>query len=221
MNLLQKRFIGPPVEVMRLDILMQYYLKLGSGTAALRWTDPMGGGPLIQAHLVALLYGRVLRIHHETRKGLFSRVGDLALKNVRSKGAAGFDFSPWVIHADSGGDDYTLWPWLIIPPEQITAPKVYTATLKHGEPSSLSPSGMWIDLDVVLGQERIFVPSAALIAISGFSKACDRKTRFLLARLLWQMNLFWVSPNMVSFFSETLAYAAAYSAIRSGPFRIP
>ena len=72
MGLIRKLFGGSPgADVMRLDILMEYSVRMGGGAAALQWTDPMGGGPPIQAHLVALLYGRILSVHKETREELF------------------------------------------------------------------------------------------------------------------------------------------------------
>lgn len=209
------------IDVMRLDILMQYYPRLGSGTAALRWSDPMGGGPPVRAHLVALLYGHILCNHPESRGQLFARVGELAQRNVQSKGASGFEFAPWVLPAEWGGVGQTLWPWLIVEPEQITTPRVYSAVLKFGDPTASAPSGRWLQLDMPLELERVLAPSSALIAIAGFANSCDQPTRYLLARLLWQMNLFWGSSNMVSLFNEAVAYAAADKAVRSNPFRIP
>ena len=222
MGLIRKLFGGSPgADVMRLDILMEYSVRMGGGAAALQWTDPMGGGPPIQAHLVALLYGRILSVHKETREELFGRVGDLAMQNVRSEGATGFEFTPWVLHVGFGGGDHTLWPWEIVPPEQITAPKTYSAILKHGETTSRAPLGRWIHLDMAMELERVLAPSSALIAVAGLSTACDQETRYFLALLLWQMNVYWGSPHRVSLGSEALAYAAADSAIRSGQLRMP
>jgi hypothetical protein len=181
----------------------------------------MGGGPQIHAHLVALLYGRILCVHKETREELFSRVGDLAMQNVRSEGAIGFEFTPWVLHVGLGGGDHTLWPWQIVPPEQITDPKIYSAIFKHGEPTSRAPLGRWIHLDMAMGLARVLAPSSALVAITGFSRACDQETRYFLALLLWQMNAYWGSPDRMSVGSEALAYATADSAIRSGQLRMP
>jgi hypothetical protein len=209
------------VDVIRLDILMQYYPKFGCGIAGLKWTDPLGGGPLIQAHLVALLYGHILHLHHETRAELFARVGELAKQNVITKGATGFEFKPWILLAGMGEKTQQLWPWQIVPPEQVTAPETCSAILKLSEPTAKIPSGRWIEFEMAAGSERVFAPASALIAIAGFSQACDPVARYLLARLLWQMNLFWGSPNMVPLFSEAVAYAAAHSAVRSGPFHIP
>jgi len=209
------------VDAVRLDILMDYSIRLGIGTAAVQWTDPMGGGSPIYAHLVALLYGRILCVHKETREELFGRVGDLAMQNVRSEGASGFEFTPWVLHVGLGVSDHTLWPWRIVPPEQITDRKIYSAILKHGEPTSRAPLGRWIHLDMAMGLERVLAPSSALVAIAAFSRACDQETRYFLALLLWQMNAYWASPDRVSFGSEALAYATADSAIRSGQLRIP
>ncbi|HEY0719879.1 MAG TPA: hypothetical protein VGE50_01370 [Gammaproteobacteria bacterium] len=211
--------VSSAIDVIRLDILMQYYPKLGRGMAALQWTDPLGGGPLIQAHLVALLYGHILYIHRETREELFFRVGDLARHTVRNKGATGFEFAPWLLHEGVGGTTHTLWPWLIVPPEQITNPRIYSAILKLGEPTGKTPTGRWLQLDMAAGQERVYAPSSVLIAIAGLSENGDRTTRYLLARLLWQMNVYWGTPNQVPFFSEALAYAAAVSAIHAEPFR--
>jgi len=222
MGLFRKLFGGSSgVDVMRLDVLMDYSIRFGSGSAALQWTDPMDGGAPIQAHLVALLYGRILCIHKETREELFGRVGDLAVQNIRSEGATGFEFSPWVVHVGFGGGDHTLWPWEIVPPEQMTSPRIYSAILKHGEPTSRAPMGRWIHLNMAMGLERVLGPSSPLIAIAGFSRACDEETRYFLALLLWHMNAYWGSPDRVSLGTEALAYAAADSAIRSGQLRMP
>ena len=209
------------VDAMRLDILMDYSIRWGSGTAAVRWTDPMGGGALIQSHLVALLYGRILCVHKETREELFGRVGDLAMQNVRSDGATGFEFTPWVLRVGLGGGDHTLWPWRIVSTEQITDRKIYSATLKYGKPTSRAPLGRWIHLNMPFGMARVLAPSSALIAIAAFSRACDQETRYFLALLLWQMNAYWGSPDRVSVGSEALAYGIAESAIRSGQLRMP
>jgi len=211
------------VDAVRLDILMEYSIRLGRGTAAVRWTDPMGSGQSIQATVVALLYGRILCIHKETREELFGRVGDLAKQNVDSKGATGFEFTPWVLHVGFGGGDHTLWPWQIVSPEQIINPKIYSAILTYGEPTSSAPLGFWIRLDMAWGQEAVLAPSSALIAIAGFSRACDQETRYSLALLLWQMNVYWGSPDRVSVGSEALAYATAMSRLSnaSGQLRMP
>ncbi len=217
------------VDLMRLDILMEYIINQQVGCAALRWTNVQAamheGTEGIQAILVALLYGRILCVHNETRKELFSRVGDLAEQNVRSEGATGFEFAPWVLHAGLGAGDHTLWPWEIGTPEQLTRPtskpKIYAAMLKHGQTTKRAPLGLWIHLDMALGLERILAPSSALIAITVFSRACNQETRYFLALLLWQMNAFWQSPDGVSFCSEAVAYAAADSAIRSRQLGMP
>lgn len=222
MGFLQKLLGGMSgADAMRLDILMEYSVRYGTGTAALQWTDPMSGGAPIQAILVALIYGRTLINHKETREELFGRVGDFAMQNVRSKGAAGFDFSPWVLHVGRGGGDHTLWPWHIVPREQITNPKIYSAILKYGKPTPKAPTGRWLHLRMAMGLERVLAPSSALIAIAGFSQTCDQEMRYFLALYLWQMNAYWGSPNRVSLGTEALAYAAAHSAIRSGQLRVP
>jgi len=209
------------VDVIRLDVLMEYSVSLGMGRAALQWTDPMGGGAPIQTPLVALLYGRTLVNHKETRQELFGRVGDLAMQNVRSEGATGFEFSQWVLHVGLGGGDHTLWPWQIATPEQLTSPKIYSAFLKQGKPTSNAPLGRWLHLDMAMGLERVLAPSSALIAIAGFSRTCDQEARYVLALYLWQMNVYWSSPDRASIGSDALAYAAAHSAIRSGQLRVP
>lgn len=222
MSLFRKLFGGSSgVDVMRLDILMEYSVRFGTGKAALQWTDPMGGGAPVQALLVALLYGRTLINNKETRKELFGRVGDLAIQNVRSEGSAGFEFSPWVLHVGLGGGDHTLWPWQIVLPEQMTSPKIYSAILKHGEPTSRAPLGRRLHLDMAMGLARVLSPSSTLIAIAGFSRTCDQETRYFLALYLWQMNVYWGSPDRVSVGTEALAYAAAHSAIRSGQLCVP
>lgn len=233
MGLFRKLFGGSTgVDAMRLDILMEYFLRPGNGCAALQWTNPMGvytvreheGTEPTKAILVALLYGRILCVHKETRKELFARVGDLAMQNVRSEGATGFEFTPWVLHVGLGGGEHTLWPWEIGTPDQLTKPtskpKTYSARLKHGQATKRAALGRWIHLDMTMGLERILAPSSALIAIAGFSRACDQETRYFLALLLWQMNAYWGSPDRMSFCSEALAYSAADSAIRSNQLQM-
>ena len=158
----------------------------------MRWTTAPGvDSTPIQGTLVALLYGRILCIHKETREELFGRVGDLAMQNVRSEGATGFEFAPWTLHVGLGGGNHTLWPWRIVPPAQIIDPKIYSAFLKLGKPTSTAPSGRSINLDMAWGLARVLAPSSALIAIAGFSKDCDKEARYLLALMLWQMNVYW------------------------------
>ncbi len=218
-----RRLFGGPVgtDVMRLDILMDYDLRSGSGCAALQWLDPHGGGASIRAILVALLYGRILCCHKETRTELFRRVDELAIENVRSSGGAGFAFGSWTLRLGAIGGDHTLWPWTMLPATHLSAPKTYTATLKQGQPNTKAPLGRSLHLDMRFGLERVLAPSSALIAISGFSDACDEETRYFLALLLWQMNVYWRSPEGVSTGSEAVAYAAADSAIRSEQLKAP
>lgn len=222
MGLFQELFGGSsPIDALRLDILMDYSVRFGEGTAALRWTSSDVDSAPLQGILVALLYGRILCIHKETREELFSRVGDLAIHNIRSEGATGYDFAPWILHVGFGGGNHTLWPWRIVSPAQITSPKIYSAFLRLTKPTSTAPSGRSIHLDMMWGLERVLAPSSALIAIAGFSRNCDKEARYLLSLRLWQMNVYWGSPGRVSVGSEAVAYAAADSAIRSGRLHVP
>jgi hypothetical protein len=261
MGFFSRLFSGPPgFDILRLDILMQYSVLAGFGSAALRWSEPSGSenirqlssslgvspeefarsagvslssmpdipsildtpiGPGIQLDLVALLYGRTLCIHKETRAELFRRVDELAKQNVRTEGQAGFNFEPWVLHVGFGGGDHNLWPWHLTAPSNLHEPKVYSAVLKLGQPSRVAPLGRWIHLDMSFGQERILAPSSALIAITGFARACNQETRYALALMLWQMNAYWGSPKRVSLETEARAFAAARNAIKSGKLTVP
>lgn len=213
--------------VLQLDILMDYSITMGSGLAALRWTPLVKGEPLptgVSCSLVALLYGQVLCIHDETRSELFHRVQDLSIQYVRAQGNATLDFSPWTLHVGIGGGNHALWPWTMVPPDQIISPKAwkYSAYLKADRPNSRAPLGRWIYVDMPLGLERVLVPSSALIAISGFMRSCtDSEERLYLALLLSQMNAYWGSPERISFKSEAIAYAAAHSAIESSRVQLP
>ena len=221
MGFFKNLFGRPPgSDAMRLDILMDYRVGGGFGSAALRWYDPQGGGEPIKAILVALVYGRILCVHKETRAELFAKVDALAKENVRTEGKTGFEFAPWVLHVGLGGGDHTLWPWEMKHPI-MAKPKVYSAILKVGQASRAAPSGRWLDLSMAFGLERVLAPSAALIAIAEFSRECDQETRYLLALRMWQMNVFWGSPNRISLGTEALAYAAADKAVRSGQLRVP
>lgn len=222
MGLFQRLFgASSPIDALRLDILMDYSVRFGEGTAALRWTSSDVDSAPAQGILVALLYGRILCIHKETREELFGRVGDLAIQNVRSEGATGYDFAPWILHAGFGGGDHTLWPWRIVSTTKITSPKIYSAFLRLTKPTPTAPLERSIHLDMMWGLERVLAPSSALIAIAGFSRNCDLEARYLLSLRLWQMNVYWGSPGRVSVGSEAVAYAAADSVIRSGRLHVP
>jgi hypothetical protein len=211
-----KNLFGPRgEEAMRLDILMQYFVLNGFGSAALRWHDPMNGGEPIKAALVALLYGRILCIQKEARSELFARVDALAKENVRTKGAAGFEFQPWILQVGMGGGAQTLWPWEMKNP-YLAKPKIYSAVLRVGRPTWMAPSDAFLDLTMAWGLERILAPSAALIAIAGFSRECQRETRHFLALFLSQMNQFWGSPDRIALGTDARAYAAAHQALHSG-----
>ena len=227
MGFLKNLFGGPPgIDAIRLDIAMDYSIRHGSGSAALKWHELQGVGieneasEAVKGSLVSLLYGRILCVHKETRAELFAKVDALAKENVRTEGKTGFEFTPWVLHVGLGGGDHRLWPWEMKDPTLIE-PKVYSAVLKLGQPTSAAPNGKWIDLSLALGLERVLVPSAALIAIAGFSHECGQEARYLLALRMWQMNVFWRSPDRISVGTEAQAYAAADQAIRSGQMRMP
>ena len=212
---------SPVVEPLRLDILMDYSIRFGEGTAALQWISPGMDGTPIRETLVALLYGRILCIHKETREELFNRVGALAIQNVQSEGATGFEFEPWTLHVGMGGGAHKLWPWQIVSPSQVPDAKTYSAFLRLSKPSSVAPSGRSIRLEMKMGLNKILAPSSALIAIATFSRESDREARYLLALRLWQMNVHWGAAAKICAGSEAVACAAADAAIRSGQLRIP
>jgi hypothetical protein len=185
---------------------MKYSVELGRGKAGLRFDDPLGAPGSVRASLVALLYGRVLCVHEETRAELFLRVGAAAERVLRSEGRAPFGFDLWVMNV---GGAQTLWPWEIVEPSELTSATIYSATLKVCSPNPLAPLGRWVHLDMGWGLERVLAPSSALIAIAGLSALADGETRHYLAFLLQRMNGYWGSPQNISLNTEAKAYAAA------------
>ena len=90
--------------------------------------------------------------------------------------------------------------------------------------ASVGPSGppyFGINLEMAFGLERILAPSSPLIAISSFSQTTDQEGRYELALFLWQINVYYRSPDQISIGQEHLALAAATNAIRSGKLRVP
>jgi hypothetical protein len=220
MSLLRRLFGGvqgargrAEVDALHLEILMDYNLKEGSGRAALHWTDPHNGGPMIQAQLIALLYGRILCVHEETRINLFYRVGLKAFKVAVSGGATEMEPEPWSLRVDNR--DLSLWPWALVDANQLDNPKRYRATLKGITLAANAPVIKHIHLDMAFGLERVLAPSSVLIAMSAFSRHCGQEARHFLALLLIQMNSYWGDPDGVTVGSETHAYAAAEAAIRT------
>ena len=107
---------------MKLDVLMEYEARSGIGRGALAWTDPFEGGQDIQLHLIALLYCRILCVHRETQQQLFERVNLVAIDNVRTEGAAGYEFAPWRLNVGLGGGEQTIWPWELV---ELEKPKPF------------------------------------------------------------------------------------------------
>lgn len=200
---------------------MDYEPRRGSGVAALRWEELAQGSSAAKEMLVALMYGRIQCAHKESRAELFRRVNEAAVSVIRTEGASTFEFEPYRLHVGHGVADQLVWPWPIVDPALLPNAKAYSAVLNMTTPGSLSPSGVAIDLKMTLGQERVLAPASTLAAITGFARTADPEARYLLALRLWQMNEYWGTPDRIKLMSESIAYATADAAIRSGQLRVP
>lgn len=219
MGFLNKLFgSSAPIDVMRVDLFMEYHPLTSMGTAAVEWASLESNDPNMRPFLVALLYARILAAHAETRKKLFELVDAISKQNVRDEGQTGFLFPEWLLHIGFGAPEQRIWPWVLADiPRDLGEPKVYKATLK----AFPETNHFAIDLKMAIGQERILAPASALIATTSYAGSTDQEGRYELAVLLWQINEYYGSPDRVRIGSESKALAAATSAIRSGDLRMP
>jgi len=224
MGLLSKLLGGmAPVDVMRADLFMEYHpqnthTRTSTGKAAVQWVSLGSHDPNVRPFLVALLYARILAAHAETRTKLFELIDVISKRNVSDEGRTGFSFPEWMLHVGFGVPDQKIWPWVLVDSHRaLSEPKLYNATLLAFPKSRY----FGINLKMAFGQERIFAPASALIAITSYAESTDQKGRYELAVLLWQVNEFYGSPDRVRIGSESKALAAATTAIRTHDLRTP
>jgi len=222
MDFLRRIFGGRSlIDVMRLDIFMDFQPLIGRGSAAVQWVPIDSDDPNLRPFLICLLYARILSVHTETRAQLFWVIDELSKTNVRDEGQTGFPFKDWAIDISMGAPRQFIWPWdLYESPSALKSPKVYQATMQASVGRS-GPRYFGINLKMAFGLEKILAPSSPLIAISSFSQTTDQEGRYELALFLWQINEYYHSPYQISIGQEHLALAAAINAIRSGKLRVP
>lgn len=164
------------------------------GQAAVHW-ETIASHPLLpddrdRIALAALLYGRILFAHEETRVELFHRVGRAARRLV--EGEPTFKVDTWNLQA--GGMSFPIWPWRLVGPGELKSAKVYIATLIGSDTEEF----FGILLDLAFGLERILAPASALVALSALSKDLDRDDRILLGQVLLVMNGYYGTPQTAS-----------------------
>jgi len=223
MGFLDKIFGGwrALIDVMRLDIFMDFQPSIGKGSAAVEWVPMRYYDPNLRVFLVCLLYARIISVHAETRSYLFGIIDELSKENVRNGGRTGFPFEDWSIDIGMGAPPQFIWPWdLHESPSTLKIPDVYQATLQASIDSS--KSGLFgINLNMALGRERILAPASPLIAISSFSQSTDQEGVYELAVFLWQINKYYRSPNKITVGTDHLALASAVRASRKGRLEAP
>ena len=157
-------------EVLKLHIHMRYELEVGRGTACVRWSlldkSLKDNEEALKCSLVALLYARVLTIHHADRAQLFQRVDRAMTAFLAQSTPAPLRFDDWVLDIDPFGPPFAIWPWATLESPEAREVKTHVATLRQGRPTRLSPAGLEIDLEMPLGMERVRVPASVMIATS-------------------------------------------------------
>jgi hypothetical protein len=190
---------------LRLEVLMDTDVhRLAAripGQAAIRWKNiaPHPSLPEDRARiaLVALLYGRILFAHEETRVELFHRVGQAATRIVKSDAA--FNTESWDLQA--GGISFPIWPWRLVGPNELKSAKTYVATLIGND----SEEDLAILLDMAPGLERILAPASVLVALSALSQELAKGSRLLLGQVLLEMNNHYGMPENASRLGSGLA----------------
>ena len=199
-----------PADYLRLEILMDTdaprLLQGQTPTALVRW-QTLSAHPFLSADrariaLAALLYGRILFAHEETRTELFQRVQRAAEK--LADGEPTFPVERWRLQA--GGMSFPIWPWRIVNPTELKSPKVYIATLIGREDGSR----LSIQLDMAPGLERMLAPASALIPLVTLSKELDAQDRRRLGNVLRAMNKYYGRAEAsAQLFSEVAAFSLA------------
>lgn len=205
-------------EVLKLHIYMRYSLETGRGAACVRWNllDPSLRGNLdvLRCCLVALLYARILTIHHADRVELFDRVGRATAAFLAPSNTTPLQFETWTLDVYPLGQPFVVWPWAPLDSTDAPGVKGYTATLRLGRPTRSSPVGLGIDLEMHLGAERVKAPGCVLIAISElFQDLKDPFHQRRLAEILVQINRYFGSAEHAALMSEGMALAAAVQGI--------
>jgi hypothetical protein len=156
-----------------------------------------------------MLYAEVLVIHAETRQALFSRVEAAAKRVVVAEGAIDeIAFDLWFLHV--AGTPIPLWPWHVTSVEQLPPNAMrYTATLKARSPR---PEDYWSFTVMPVGNERVFVPASALIAINSLSREPEART--MLAILLLHVNRYYQSVGGFPLASYAKALGSGLAALR-------
>ena len=183
------------------------------GQAAVRWetiaSHPSLPGDRARIALAALLYGRMLFAHEETRVELFARVERAA--KILAEGGATFTVETWDLQA--GGMSFPIWPWRLVGPDKLTNAKTYVATLIGSQNGEF----FGILLDMAVGLERVLAPASVLVTLSAVSQELDRNGRILLGQVLLAMNGYYGMPQAISQpGSEVDAFRAALPLFRVG-----
>ena len=200
-----------PRALLNLKLYMDFNLRTGLGAAATVWDTMDDGHPNLYAPrdnyaLIALLYGRTLSNHAPTRVELFNRMGDIASKLITNNPK--LEIEDWRISV--AGISFTIWPWKIIPVQNLKKPKIYSASLLEAAHNKVR-----LDLKMALGQEKILSPSAPLLALDSIAGMLSASGLNMLGQTLLAMNDFYGSPKKAKGFARE-GYAID-SAIRSVP----
>jgi hypothetical protein len=127
----RSRVFRTSLDVMRLDIFMNYRPLQGIGAAAVQWVPIHSDDVNLRPFLIALLYARILTVHKETREQLFWNIDEISKQIVRDKGRTEFRFKEWALNLGKKIPPQTIWPWhLYENPHFVERPKIYKATLK-------------------------------------------------------------------------------------------
>jgi hypothetical protein len=219
-------------DLMRLEIMMDYSAPIrrqaATGAAAVRWSIlapnlPQDACHPYRAALIALLYAEALVIHAETQASLFSLVDAAVNKYLKSSSPSCLTFDDWQLEV--AGMAMTLWPWHLMEPmpfeEQMCShpaavgnPKSYTAILKAGSPTRSAPEGLWSFTEMPLGQERVCVPSAPLIAAYAFGLESPPEAVCRLCHFLYHVNRYYERLGRFPLASYAIALGEGMAAFR-------
>jgi hypothetical protein len=194
---------------LKMTVGMQYDTVIGYGIASVE-IEVLGkharlGENELKISAAALLYGRTLVNHAETRTALFERVGTAA--NALIQGSEKFTTTVWDLKI--AGRSFRIWPWEFSQ-TRLNKAKNYVATVQR-----LRGDDLGINLKMAFGLERVLAPSAPLIAISTVVDLLKPNERVLLGHTLACMNVVYETPEGASYImSDATAFNAAFRNVR-------
>ena len=228
-------------EMLKLELLMDYSEAFSADSpdvhpvAAVRWeilSDSFKNETSVREFkiiLAAHLYAKALAVD-QLRAELFDHVGNAIRACLKSGDISSLTFPPMFVtgRTTDGVFQNIVWPWKLASwdeverrrprsfvqlAEKTSLLRRHTATLLSGPTEPSAPGGSWLRYRADTILTKIFVPAAALIAITDVWRAIPEGHGLMLS-LLKNINDYHESPDQITI-SDVMAMNAALEVVLS------